>query len=49
MEKSHVSFLTKVNHAGGHDQGRIFEFTLVDSELTRVDSIPFTSINVKKF
>ena len=30
------------------EQGRIFEFTLVDSELTRVDSIPFTTINVKK-
>ena len=31
-----------------YGQGRIFEFTLVDSELTRVDSILFTTINMKK-
>ena len=33
----------------GHFQGRIFEFTLVNSELTRVDTIPFTTSNVTKF
>ena len=32
-----------------YDQGRIFEFTLVNSELTRVDTIPFAISNVNKF
>ena len=32
-----------------HAQGRIFEFTLVNSKLTRVDTIPFTTCNVTKF
>ena len=42
---SEISLLLAV----AHKQGRIFEFTRVDSELTRVDSIPFAISNVNKF
>ena len=34
---------------GLYDQGCIFEFTLVNSEMTRVDTIPFTISNEIKF
>ena len=42
-------FPKKIIRIMSNDQGRIFEFTRVDSELTRVDSIPFAINNVNKF